>query len=1129
MFYLIQSNRMENLSRQLAGFLSEPSKGSSVLQPEQILVQSPGMSTWLRLEIAKYNDIAAAIDFPLPSSFVWQLCHDLLPDVPEENAFTKAMMTWKLMTLLPNLLDETEFAPLKAYLEKTADAGNAASLRSYQLCNRIADIFDQYLVYRPDWISEWEQGESPIALSDEQAWQPILWRQLITFNKQVLERSHYHRANLHQDLLNSLSDLSRAPADIPNRLFVFGISSMPPQLLEILYHLARSVDVYMFNLSPCRHYWGDILDPKLRARMVVKFSEKQQLAENWEDKLEVGNPILANNGKMGRELLDLILALPEEHINLDREDYLSPFDEARPDILLGIQHDILEMETLGELLGPDADLYQRPEKRRVFDPDDNSIQLVSCHSPLRELETLHDHLLSQLENDASLKPKDIVVMLPDVAGYAPYIDAVFSSKKGEHFIPYAIADRGAAQESPLVNSFLSLLSINISRYAVSDILAILEVPAIARRFDIDNDELQRIKRWVNEAGIRWGRDEKNREHIGVPAFEHNSWKFGLKRLLLGYALSDDSPLYQNTLKVEGIEGMEAQALGKLLSFIETVDEYHQRFSQDATADERLRQLEQLVDDIYLITNDERAQLQEIRENIVKLKNELTQAGFFDALPVQILQSWFTASLTESKVGQRYLAGSLNFCTLMPMRSIPFKYVCLLGMNDGAYPRGQHPVGFDLMASFGARKGDRSRRLDDRYLFLEALLSARRQLYISYIGASERDNSERIPSMLVSELLEYCELCYQTADGKSVKSLLLKQQPLQPFDERLYQLTTDRQHIASYDAQWCPPAEKHQPEPFCTTATSIEAQNAQPDDIDVSALVRFYRNPAQNFFNRTLNLDLGLDIRQDENDEPFRLNALERYMLQDTLIKSSLDNGAEDIDETITSRLKAAGSLPVAPFDQLLLDQYQHDIRPVIGRALYLKGETRAKTIDIDITLASGLKLIGRIDDVSPKGLIGVRPGRAHGRDFIRHYLRHLAVSASGLKKHSFLLDISRFHSLKPVSADEAKAQLGALVDNYLSGMKTPFKFMPKTSFAYAAQDGGHEDKLTAASKQWLDEQSQLGEGLDPHYQRVFTFPDDFSADDFGLIAARIWDPMLAIYHSDTLAELKAFVEAEVLA
>ncbi|MGS0727146.1 exodeoxyribonuclease V subunit gamma, partial [Shewanella sp. 0m-11] len=378
--------------------------------------------------------------------------------------------------------------------------------------------------------------------------------------------------------------------------------------------------------------------------------------------------------------------------------------------------------------------------------------------------TLHDHLLEMLSRPLSdgqspLAAKDIVIMMPDVAAYAPYIDAVFGAKQGSHFIPYAIADRGAAQESPLISSFLHLLKINQSRFGLTDILSILEVPAVLRRFELDDDGLAVIKRWLDQAGVRWGRDETSRTEYQLPAFEQNSWAFGIKRLILGYSFSDDSPLYQHSLSVNGVEGQTAQALGKLLDFIEALDDVHQALAQVCSLSERMAQLEAILENFYEVDDDEMVQQQEIRDAIVKLNEELTEAGHTTPLTIEVLQNWFNSRLSESRVGQRYLAGSVNFCTLMPMRSIPFKLVCLLGMNDGVYPRVQHPVGFDLVAQMGPRKGDRSRRLDDRYLFLEAILSAREQLYISYIGNSERDDSERIPSMLVSELIEYCQLVY----------------------------------------------------------------------------------------------------------------------------------------------------------------------------------------------------------------------------------------------------------------------------------------------------------------------------------------------------------------------------------
>ncbi|GIU26687.1 exodeoxyribonuclease V subunit gamma [Shewanella schlegeliana] len=1246
MLYLVQSNQMEALSQLLANELRSPLPNSPLLMPEHILVQSPGMSTWLRLEIARQNNIAAGLEFPLPSSFIWQLCHTLLEDVPKENAFTKAAMTWKLMELLPTLIDREDFAPLANYLnngnpdstanlvDEDASVDNATQteqseqnpLKLYQLCGQIADIFDQYLVYRPDWISAWEANEPSLPpkgdrLSPAQAWQPILWRALIDFNGNTLGKSRYHRANLHQALFDALDDPNTNLDALPRRLFVFGISSMAPQTLDVLHYLAKRIDVIMLNLSPCQHYWGDIVDPRLRARMALQYADKHKLEVEWEDKLEVGNPLLANNGKMGRELLDLLLELPEEHTAFNLDCYQEPTPNS---MLNGVQYDILELTTRGQSLGPDASLYLSLEGRRVIADSDDSITVRSCHSPLREVETLHDHLLEMLSRPLTeeqiatgvtpLAPKDIVIMMPDVAAYAPYIDAVFGAKQGGHYIPYAIADRGAAQESPLIASFLHLLKINQSRFGLTDILSILEVPAVLRRFELDDESLAVIKRWLEQAGVRWGRDETSRCEYQLPAFEQNSWAFGIKRLILGYSFSDDAPLYQERLSVNGVEGQTAQALGKLLDFIEALDNVHHSLAQACSLIERMAQLEAILENFYEVDDDELVQLQEIREAIVKLNEELNEAGHTTPLTIEVIQNWFNSRLSESRVGQRYLAGSVNFCTLMPMRSIPFKLVCLLGMNDGVYPRVQHPVGFDLVAQMGPRKGDRSRRLDDRYLFLEAILSAREQLYISYIGNSERDDSERIPSMLVSELIEYCQLVYlpqsleaqasalsleadasasqQLIDNieKGVTEHLIRKQPLQPFDPRLYRAPNNAKSQddatklqQSYSAQWCPvPAQSSEgtntsTDKAQTTASyngfighhtqlqtfsenaldeAMDSIGGEAEELELSALIRFFRNPAQYFFNRTLKVDLGLDIQADDNDEPFSLNALERYKLQATLLDNAIENGEERPQQALLERLKAQGNLPLKPFDDLILNQYLHDIKPLIGRCLYLKGEgSHSVDIDLlfdeaddndDVSNSLALNLVGRIDDLSAKGLVNYRPGTANGRDLIRVYLRHLCLCAmrgeanklaqtqadpvlSNIVSNgnivSYLLDIGHFHAFAPVTPTQAKAQLKQWLSYFKQGQVQPLMFMPRTAMAYVEAEGSHWEKLMEAQPQWLDEQSQLGEGLEPHFQRLYRFPEDFSEQTFAKTATRLLQPLLSLYHKDKLSELATFVEA----
>jgi len=1232
MLTLIQSNQMEVLSEQLAKLLAIRLDNVSLLASEHVLVQSPGMSTWLRLEIAKHNGIAAALSFPLPSSFTWQLCHDLLPNVPKDNAFTKAAMTWKLMDLLPSLLDDPDFSPLKQYLspqvattaDTPTDDAEAASLaldaemnidanadansnsdttmafnlshdaiKLFQLCGRIADIFDQYLVYRPEWILAWEQNQplssmdNRLALDENQQWQPILWRALIDYNQNQLQASHYHRANLHADLITTLANPDTDLSMLPARLYVFGISSMPPQTLDVLYHLASRIEVIMLSLSPCQHYWGDIIEPKTRARMALQYANKKQLDQDWEDKLEVGNPILANNGQMGRELLDLMLSLPPEHTDFGYDCYVEP----EPDNLLhGVQYDILQMETLGQPLGPNASLYQDIHARRALLPSDDSITLRSCHSALREVETLHDHLLALLSNNSQLTPKDIVIMMPDVAAYAPYIDAVFGTAnsqyfadknphKGDSYIPYAIADRGAAQESPLINSFLSLLNINQSRFGLTEIIGILEVPAILRRFQLDDDELSLIRRWLDDANVRWGRSELTRSQLGVQPFAQNSWAFGIKRLILGYAFNDNADIYHDTLTVPGIEGQSSQALGKLLNFLETIDTYFSLFASDFSTAERLAQLHQLLADCYDTDDDEREQIQAIRDALVTLDAELESAGHQGQVDIEVLKQWFNQRLTESRVGQRYLAGSVNFCTLMPMRSIPFKVVCLLGMNDGVYPRVQHPVGFDLMAHFGPKKGDRSRRLDDRYLFLEALLSAREQLYISYIGHSERDNGERIASMLVSELVEYCQLSYLPVSLKiqleqhtdislddadnAVLAQLIQAQPLQPFDAKLFRTAPTNsvsklQH--SFNAQWCPPPRNtHIKHHFFEQAlplsveqadevfahTHINSEGTKVVELELSALIRFYRNPAQFFFNRSLKVDLSLNIQADDNDEPFSLNALERYLLQSRMLDNAIEHQLDGPDHELLSKLKTSGELPMAPFDDLLINQYLRDISPLINRVQFLQDQQAMHTLNVDLhfdlpkqdhSQAVQVNLVGRIDDILPKGLVNYRPGTAHGRDFIRVYLRHLCINAmansstSGLGKNqfSYLLDIGHFHAFAPITAEQAKAQLMRFINGFIQGQAQPLCFMPKTAFTYVETDGSHDEKLLKAEQKWDDGQNQFGEGHDPHNQRLFHFPDDFSEATFGQLANHLLQPMISQYHKDKLAELDTFVSGSAV-
>ncbi|WP_379907466.1 exodeoxyribonuclease V subunit gamma [Marinobacterium aestuariivivens] len=414
MLQIYHSHSLTNL-KDLLILLVEREPLSDPFSDECILVQSPGMAQWLKLELAEGLGIASGLRFPLPATFLWDSFATLLPAVPERSAYRKEAMCWKLMDILPQHLETPEFAPLRHYLEQ-----DETGFKRYQLCGKIADIFDQYLVYRPDWIDAWSRGEAIGDPLGDQVWQPMLWRALQA-RTEALGQPHWHRANMMEAFVAALG---QAPAgQLPQRLFVFGISALPQTYLQALQALGRRIEVHLMILNPCRHYWGDIVDPAYLAKLSRKLFAGQDPAvlSGAADYLESGNPLLASMGKLGRDYLHQL-----QEMDLPGFDFYElPGEQLEaPATLLGrIQRDILELE----------DRSREPEAatgsgwKTALDPADPSLQLHSCHSPLRELEVLQDRLLDMLEADPGLAPRDIIVMMPDVAAYAPHIEAVFGS------------------------------------------------------------------------------------------------------------------------------------------------------------------------------------------------------------------------------------------------------------------------------------------------------------------------------------------------------------------------------------------------------------------------------------------------------------------------------------------------------------------------------------------------------------------------------------------------------------------------------------------------------------------------------------------------------------------------------
>ncbi|KOY61502.1 exonuclease V subunit gamma [Photorhabdus heterorhabditis] len=1095
MFKVYHSNQLDLLKELIAIFIGD-NPLPDPFEQEVILVQSPGMSQWLQIQLAERIGISANISFPLPATFIWDMFTKVLPDIPKESAFSKDAMTWKLMALLPQLLPEAEFVALRHYLDQDVD-----KRKIHQLAGRIADLFDQYLVYRPQWLESWQQGQLIDGLSDNQLWQKRLWLELTEYTHQ-LQQPQWHRANLYQRFISTLENRTDFSARLPERVFICGISALPPVYLQALQALGRHIDIHLMFTNPCQYYWGDIQNytflAKMSSRKPRHYKSEQELEYfkdprnaqslfNDEGEQDVSNPLLASWGRLGRDNLYLLS-------QLEQSSDVHAFVELEPDnVLHQLQRDLLYLEDHAQI-GSTKETFENSLKKRLLNPLDRSLSFHVCHSPQREVEVLQDQLLRLLEDNPSLTPRDIIVMVADIDSYTPYVQAVFGNASVERYIPFAISDRKARQAHSVLQVFITLLDLPQSRFTTEQVLALLEVPALANKFGIHEDGLRLLRRWVDESGIRWGLDDDNVEELSLPVTGQHTWRFGLTRMLLGYAMDSRSGPWKDVLPYDESSGLAAELAGQLAEFLMQLSHWRKILGESQTLEDWLPVCQQLLETFFASDSETELVLAMIEQQWQKVIGNGMNARYQESVPLVLLRDELALRFDNEKISQRFLAGSINFCTLMPMRSIPFKVVCLLGMNDGIYPRSIPPLGFDLMAE-KSQRGDRKRRDDDRYLFLEALISAEQFLYISYIGKSIRDDTECNPSVLVNELLDYvCQSFCLPGNEKlnvdesatNVRKHLLCLHTRVPFAPENFIPGSYQQ---SYAREWLPAASEQGAahSEFCQP---VEAEQIQ--EITLDDLSRFYRHPVRFFFQRCLKVNFVIEETELPEEEPFILDNLQRYQFNQLLLNTLIE---QQSPEPLFNRLRAAGGLPFGAFGEVYWLKQQKEMQPLADKIR----EQQMETLSVDLHHDLGQVLLtGRISKVQLDGLLRWRPASLTANDGMQLWIEHLAYCLAGGEgeSRSYGRDNNEWR-FAPVASEQAKNYLNQLVEGYQRGISAPLPLFCQSGWMWLSAcmnketgeiDDSDEIQLKAESqllKAWLGDQGRRGEGDDPYVQRAF--------------------------------------------
>lgn len=1153
-FMVIQGNRLEALRQLLVQWTHH--HPLSPLENELILVQSNGIAQWLKLALAADTSdhggigIAAALDVRLPGRFLWQAYRAVLGhELPDQSPYDKEPLTWRLMRLLPDLLAEPVFSPLQRFL-----ADDDGQRKQHQLAEQLADLLDQYQVYRSDWLTQWAEGNDALpepglatqdwpSVPDDQRWQPALWRRIKADINATVSGDTRSRAQVHQDFMTAAHVLTpdTRPRHLPRRIIVFGLSSLPQQTLDVLSALSGCSQIILCVHNPCQHYWGDIIEGhRLFSRPYQRTDTKPGTpAPDLADAASLhahAHPLLAAWGRQGRDYIRLLDEHDErqqyealfQRQNLSVDLFESPVTETGSQGLLQqLQDDILNLRPL-------------PETRTQWppvDPEaDRSLVFHRAHGPQREVEILHDQLRAAFDADATLNPRDILVMVPDIDVYAPHVRAVFGQleRNDPRFIPFTLSDQGQRHQNPLVIALESLLHADQSRFTVSDLLDLLDVPAVRARFALNEDDVAQLHHWIEGANIRWGLHQAHRNALGLGASgDTNTWQFGLRRMLLGYASNQP---WLGMEPYDEMGGLSAALAGPLAQLIETLDHHWRALTENQPPTAWAATLNRMRQDLFAPQSEQDtlllSQLDDVTERWI---SACEQANLGTPLPLSVVRETLLSQLDTPGLTQRFMGGAVNFATLMPMRAIPFRKICLLGMNDGDYPRQVQRSDFDLMqpgatgrASVQQRPGDRSRREDDRYLFLEALLSARDQLYISWVGNNIRDNSARPPSVLAGQLRDHINAGWRCRDttpeadnDTSVATALTTQHPLQPFSTD-YFIPDGASEVFTYAQDWRRAHDEPQ--------TATEADPGLPfwlpeHPVTLHQLGNLLRQPVDTFFQIRLGSRFQQEDATGQDDEAFRLDSLDTWQAQHELltrtrqhIELSPPNHPVTVETALANewqRLARAGNLPLPPFDtmagealaqpleaplsayQALLNQWHRSLAPQ-EISLILQPQAAPAESDATLVLEDWLDDIRQNDQGDCLRLVLQTSNLYQGNGYKWHHLarqwpRHLAAQMIQ-PMPTRLLGPETDLTLEPLPSEVARGHLETLLEHWAAALQAPLPLACATGFAELSPGGkpattydggfkmsGDVDRSPATRRCWPDYAALNAE---PDYPRL---------------------------------------------
>jgi len=1136
--HLHRAERADALVAALGELLRAPA--GDPLAPELVAVPTRGVERWIAQSLSarlgtspgRADGVCANVAFPTPRRLADEAVAAASGVDPADDPWRPERLAWTLLDVVAGCAGEGWCRPLIAHLGVLPGAEEPLKrARRFTTLRHVAALLDRYAVLRPAMLTAWAAGEDVDGagrpLRADAAWQAELWRRL---------RAAVGTPGPAERLAPACARLVEDPAvaALPPRLALFGLTRLPAARLAVLRALAAHRDVHLFLLHP---------SPALWQRLGPQLAPGPASPRRADDPTAAAprNRLLASWGTDAREL-QLVLGA-----GADADVHHAVAGALPPRTLL----ERLQAAVHADAAAPGEPLPGAADERGVLEAGDASVQVHACHGRARQVEVLRDAVLGLLARDRSLEPRDVIVMCPDIELFAPLIQATFgagnvgSAGAGDderaELVPAAdrppdlrvrLADRALRQTNPVLGVVATLLDLADGRATASQVLDLADRPPVRRRLRLDDDDLQRLEDWVAQSGIRWGLDAPHRAPFGLGSVWNGTWQAGLSRVLLGAAMTEDGHrLVGRVLPLDDVGSGSIELAGRFAELVERLTAALTALGRTQPIGAWADAIAEAADLLTLAAPREAWQRAGLGRILAEVAGDAGESGAELALPE--VRALLADRLAGRPTRANFRTGHLTVCTLVPMRSVPHRVVCLLGLDDGVFPRTPPRDGDDLVLA-DPHVGDRDARTEDRQLLLDALLAARETLVITYTGNDERTNEPRPPAVPVGELLDVVDRTVRVDDpvrGRPRDRVVVRH-PLQPFDPRNFDAAAPRSfdRAALGGARALAAGERPAAPPFLPGPLAPVVA----DVVAVDDLVRFVRHPARAFLRDRLDVRLG-----DPEDEladalPVELDGLQKYAIGQRMLEARLAGGER---AAVLRAEGVRGELPPLALGEHVIRELDAGVEALVERAHALVDPAAAPAaLDVRVVLAGGRLVTGTVNGLRGDVLLSVAFARLSAKHRLAAWVRLLALAAAHPERSFTAVTVGRAQDkrarapvvakrLAGVSADVAVRHLARLVDLRDRGLREPLPIAAKASAAYAEAGG---DPVVAAAKAWESDFRMPKEDREPEHVRVlggvvpFTdlhvaAPRDDERGDgwdatehtrFGRLAVRLWGGVL---------------------